>query len=195
METYWMCMQQQGQQREYFISCPCVPWNTRHLFTWVFFSVLNMGNFKQPPLSSHCLESYTCEYMCVWVTACPLHMSAVCTVHTVHQGQGAALSWDFWWRFPYCLGSCGHGAHSWCCGCPLRRGEIKAGAPCHKGACLVLFNSPKLWPGAKAAPCYGKHFITGTITTAQQDTEGETLNSGRKHSFALSFFFFSRARN
>lgn len=117
-------------------------------------------------------------------------MSAVCTVHTVHQGQGAALSWDFWWRFPYCLGSCGHGAHSWCCGCPLRRGEIKAGAPCHKGACLVLFNSPKLWPGAKAAPCYGKHFITGTITTAQQDTEGETLNSGRKHSFALSFFFF-----
>lgn len=101
----------------------------------------------------------------------------------------------FWWQFPYCLGSCGHGANSWCFGCPLRRGEIKAGAWYHKGACLVLFNSPKLGHNAKAAPCNGKHSITGTTTAAQQDTASKRDIELWKKSFTCSFTPLSAHRD
>lgn len=120
----------------------------------------------------------------VYVCNCSaLRMYIVCT-----KGRPKLLGFffPFWWRFLYCPGSCGHGAHSWCCGCPLRRGEIKADARCHKGACLVLFNSPKLWHGAKAAPRYGKHSIAGTATTAQSDTVGETEAEKWKKTFPQS---------
>lgn len=107
---------------------------------------------------------HTCVYVCVSALLCARVQRVPRAVRI--------FSFFFWWRFPYCPGSCGHGAHSWCCGCPLRLGEIKADARCHKGACLVLFNSPKLWHGAKAAPHYGKRSITGTIS--QWDTVGKT---------------------
>lgn len=97
------------------------------------------------------------------------HPSASPLRMCLRRGRVQALLQVFWWQFPYCLGSRGHGSNSWCCGRPLRRGEIKAGARCHKRACLVLFNSSKLGHGAKAAPCYGKHSITGSIAAAQQD--------------------------
>lgn len=109
--------------------------------------------------------SFFSAHVCLYVRICiGLCMCIMCTRG---RPQHLSIFFFFWWRFLYCPGSCGHSAHSWCCGCPLRRGEIKADARCHKGACLVLFNSPKLWHGAKAAPRYGKHSITGTITTAQ----------------------------
>lgn len=55
--------------------------------------------------------------------ASPLRM-CLCTLCT---RAGFTLTSGFWWQFPYCLGSCRHSSNSWCCGCPLMRGEIKAG--------------------------------------------------------------------
>lgn len=185
----WADMQMhQKEQWEYLISCP-VPWN---------YSVCNCMCVFQ-----HCNYVHVCTgfnyvyffsaHVCLYVHIC----IGFAHVYNVYQGQTPALKhfFFFWWQFLYCPGSCGHSAHSWCCGCPLRRGEIKADARCHKGACLVLFNSPKLWHGAKAAPRYGKHSITGTITTAQWDTVGETEAEKwkKKHSLSLALFLFSHS--
>lgn len=165
---------QQGQRWEYFISCPCAL--NYYVFACVYFSVVIMYPCEQPSIT-FLFFPHMC--MCVW-------QHCFANLFTVHQGQGAELRWDFWWQFPYCPGSCGHGAHSWCCGCPLRHGEIKADSRCHKGVCLVLFNSPKLWRSAKPIPHYGKHSITGIIILLSKTRrERRKLNSGRKH------FYFS----
>lgn len=124
--------------------------------------------YKAPLWAGSCPSCTVSAWGIASLCACLWELCALCTRAWVLRSVRG-----FWWQFPYCLGSCGHRANSWCCGCPLRRGEIKAGAWYHKGACLVLFNSPKLGHDAKAAPCYGKHSITGTTTAAQQDMVSE----------------------